>query len=291
MLEKVRKKKSWNRLVEFIKGYGADIFTQRFLNMSNLRAILHQGVDAWLERLPDHAPEVEQWQLFQDLGGRLNRREAIEHLTVVLEAIVENYDEYRDYNSTTTQSDRGEMLYSLLDFLRLRVSYDRVVWNLRPVIISHEILVQRGQNEAAQLWRRALNERISEEADRYQDRLAKLQEKYAMRLATVADQIGERFLGTMIVDRMRALVEPTMSQADPPAARRAFELLEEETTLLLRDPTGAGLDLPAWLVALDEQVDRVRQADPAATQSSRLDLICPPCALSLQEVQQQLDEW
>ena len=72
----------------------------------------------------------------------------------MLEAIVENYHEYRDYNSTTTQSDQGEMLYMLLDFLRLQSAYDRVAWNLKPVVISHEILVRCGRNEAAQLWRR-----------------------------------------------------------------------------------------------------------------------------------------
>ena len=44
--------------------------------------------------------------------------EAIDQLTLAIESVVENYREYRDYNSTTTQSDRGEMLFTLLDFLR-----------------------------------------------------------------------------------------------------------------------------------------------------------------------------
>jgi hypothetical protein len=29
------------------------------------------------------------------------------------------------------------MLYMLLDFLRLRCSYDRVAWNLKPVLVAH----------------------------------------------------------------------------------------------------------------------------------------------------------
>ena len=69
-----------------------------------------------------------------ELDDAISRREAVGHLTLILEAIVENYGEYRDYNSTTTQSDRGEMLYMLLDFLRLRTQYDRVCWHLKPVI-------------------------------------------------------------------------------------------------------------------------------------------------------------
>ena len=43
----------------------------------------------------------------------------------MLQALVEHYDEYRDYNTTTTQSDYGENIHILLDFLRLKVRYDR----------------------------------------------------------------------------------------------------------------------------------------------------------------------
>ena len=72
---------------------------------------------------------------------------------MIFEAIVENYTEYRDYNSTTTQSDRGDLLYTLFDFLRLRVQYDRMAWHLEPVLMAHEILVRRGRMQAAEMWR------------------------------------------------------------------------------------------------------------------------------------------
>ena len=83
------------------------------------------------------------------------------HLSLVIEAVVENYAEYRDYNATTTQSDRGELLYTLLDFLRVKVGYERIHWNLRPVMMAHEVLVRRGCHGAAELWRRAMAERTS----------------------------------------------------------------------------------------------------------------------------------
>ena len=51
VLERIADEKSWQALVAFIEHYGRDLFTQRFLNLGNLRAILHQGVDAWLARL------------------------------------------------------------------------------------------------------------------------------------------------------------------------------------------------------------------------------------------------
>ena len=56
-------------------------------------------------------------RLVAELDGRLPRTQARKQLSLVIEAMVENYAEYRDYNATTTQSDRGEMLYTLLDFL------------------------------------------------------------------------------------------------------------------------------------------------------------------------------
>jgi hypothetical protein len=291
VLEKVISRGPWERLVAFIRAYGADIFTQQFLHLGNLRAVLHQGVDTWLTQQEEHVPETSDWRMFQDLDGDLGREDAVEYLSVILEAVVENYAEYRDYNSTTTNSDRGDMLYSLLDFLRLRVSYDRVVWNLKPVVLAHEILVQRGHNEAAQLWRRALNERISEKADRFQQRLMEMQENYAMRLATVADRLGERFLRRMVIDRMRALVAPAMDRGDPAKADRAFEVLRDETALLMRDPTGAGLDLPSWLLALEEEVDIVRRQNHKTAQRSPLDAILPPVPLSLDEIRMELDEW
>ncbi len=61
-------------------------------------------------------------------ASMITEEAAVNLLSVVLEAVIDHNAEYRDYNSTTTQSDRGEMLYMLLDFLRLRVRYDRVCW-------------------------------------------------------------------------------------------------------------------------------------------------------------------
>ena len=95
----------------------------------------------------------------------------------------------------------------------------------------------------------------------------------------------------MVIDRMCVLVEPAMRRRDTQSAEHAFEILEEETELLMRDPTGAGFDLPAWLVALEEQVDRVRQAAPHTADRSQLDSILPPRPLSWEDIRRQLDDW
>jgi hypothetical protein len=298
VLERIADDKSWLALVGFIEVYGRDLFTQRFLNLGNLRAILHQGVDAWLARLEDEpeSRDDSQFKLLDDLGDKLARGDAVKHLSLVIEAIVENYAEYRDYNSTTTQSDRGDLLYTLLDFLRLRVHYDRVAWHLKPVLIAHSVLVRRGRSAAAETWRRALAERTGELADTLKSRCAELRKKYAMRLPTVTDRVAERFIRPLAIDRMRALVKPAMDevrqrpvQGDSPQS--AFDLLEQETQELTQEPTGVGLDVPAWLLSLEQEVD-VQLRDARFSErpdTSRLPL--PQAGLTAVEVTQQLTLW
>ena len=291
VLERVHDKASWKRLVDFIEHYGGELFTQRFLNLGNIRAILHQGVVNWLETLQEDASDDAPETLLEDLAGLLPRDEAAEQLSMVLESIVENYGEYRDYNSTTTQSDRGEMLYTLLDFLRLRTKYDRVCWNLKPVVLAHEILVRRGEDHAARVWRKALTDRISDEAEQYLAKLAELQKKYAMRMPTVADRLAERFIRPLAIDRIRALVAPAMEEARRGGNCPKFLLLELDTEHLTREPTGVGLDVPAWLVALEEEVDLVLRPVHERRREEDLAQIIPPVLLTLAQARRQLDQW
>lgn len=279
VLERLHDKESWRQVQAFIERYGDELFTQRFLNLANLRAILHQGTGRWLASVQEDPRDDPPQRLLDDLAqGRISQASAAESLALVLEAIVENYGEYRDYNSTTTQSDRGELLYMLLDFLRLRCRYDRVCWNMRPVVLAHEVLVRYGQEEAARIWRRALADRTQDEARHYLTKLAELQAKYAMRMPTVADRIAERFIRPLTIDRIRALIAPAMAEARRGGPTPQFDLLREETALLTREPTGVGLDLPAWLVALEEEVDEAlaaQQHGPAREDLAR----AVPCRL------------
>ena len=99
------------------------------MTFGNLRAIMHQGVDAFLAWLADKPDADDEFRLIADLDGPLPRDKAVVLLGIAIEAALDNYNEYMDYNSSTTQSDRGEMLYTLLDFLRLVAGYDRVAWH------------------------------------------------------------------------------------------------------------------------------------------------------------------
>ncbi len=256
-LELVTDTTKWNKLVDFIKTYGEPIFTQNYLQLSNVRAILHQGVGKWLERsLEGGDDQLEGTKLLEDLEtGKLKTNEAERWISLVYESILDHHAEYLDYNSTTTQSDRGDLVYMFLDFLRLRVRYERIAWNLKPVMWAHEVLVRCGLENAAMRWRRSLSDRIGAEAEVYVQKLRQLQNDYAMRMPTVADHILERFIQPMTIDRMRALVGPSMRDAELDQPSRSFELLDQEAELLTRHPTGVGIDVPAWLHSLEEEVE------------------------------------
>ena len=261
VMERANEEAFWNQIISFIKTYGDEIFTQHFLNVGNVRAILHQGVDSWLEMMEKDRAYESDFRLLDELDGKIARRDAVSILNLILEAVFENYSEYRDYNSTTTQSDRGDMLYTLLDFLRLRCRYDRICWNLKPVIQAHETLVRKGKHDSADLWRQALQEKISDEADLFLNQLAELQESYAMKMPTIADRLNERFVRPIAIDRICALVAPAVQLARQENDHSLFDQLEEEIAELTEEPSGVGLDVPTWLIALEEEVERVRSPE------------------------------
>jgi hypothetical protein len=256
VVERLAADAEWQEFVKFVERYGADLFTQKFLNLGSLRAILHQRTSVWLSNL-EQAAEESEIRLITELDQSIPREEATKWLTLAIEAIVENYREYRDYNTTTTHSDHGELLYTLIDFLRLRASYDRVAWNLRPVVMAHEILVRHDRPAAAELWQQALAERTAETADANLTRFEELCSQYGVRLPSIAERLGERFTRPLAIDRVRALVAPAIAPSDTDDGT-AFAALQEEIASLAQEPAGAGLDLPDWLAALEEEVSMVR---------------------------------
>ena len=291
-LEKAADKKRWEQLVEFIKRYGKDLFTPKFLNLGNLRAVLHQRVDVYLRRLEEDDYAESRPTLLDALDKDIQRHEAVELLTIVIETLIENYAEFKDYNSTTTQSDQGDLLYILLDFLRLRLGYERFAWNLRPVMMVHEVLVRRQKTATAELWRRAVTERTCEAADWNLKHLRDLTRLYGVRLPTISDRLGERFVRPLAVDRLRALIRPAIVELRNGDEHTAFSLLEQELREFTDNPCGSGLDVPAWLLALEDEARRVQaQVDRRAAIPPSLPERIPRVTLTWEEALQQLRAW
>ncbi|WP_425396142.1 hypothetical protein [Aeoliella sp.] len=289
VVEKLSNEKDWKRFVDFVERYGRDLFTQRFLSLGNLRSILHQGVGVWLSN-QEMDPGDDPLPLIEELGGRIEREDAVEMLTIAIDSVVENFREYRDYNATTTQSDHGELFYMFVDFLRLRASYDRSAWNMKPVFLAHEILIRQGREAAADMWRRAIAARTSERADHYLKAFSQMSELYGMRLPTIAERLGERFIRSLTVDRLRALAAPAIEAIDAEREDGSFEALESEITSLIAEPCGAGLDVPDWVAALEDEVTTIRRTrrhhPPEDSLLARIDQV----SLKWEDLRKQLGE-
>ena len=76
VLETVSQPQQWRQLKEFIERYGGDLFTQRFMNMANLRGILQQGVPEYLKAMRDEPDADEQFRLLAELDDALAAEEA-----------------------------------------------------------------------------------------------------------------------------------------------------------------------------------------------------------------------
>ncbi len=290
-LESISSEDEWNRLRAFIQRYGGDLFHARFMTLANLRGVLHRGVDSYLEYLREEADPLRPVRLIAELDRVLPRADAVRRLELVLRVVVENYEEYKDYNATTSQSDYGENLHVLLDFLRLKVLYERKAWEFKPLVLVHEVLARRGRRTAAVLWERSLTRITGELARQFLSQLADLERARGVRLNTVGDRLQERFIKPLALDRLRALVEPAIQEGQQLGAAPSFLRLQDELQAYTATPTGVGLDVPAWLRSLEAEVHRV-----LATRSTLAVLAegfsrVERRQLSLDELKRQLEDW
>jgi hypothetical protein len=291
-LEVLLSEEEWWATRNFIRCYGGDLFTVRFLTPGNMRGVLHRGVGAYLDYLRDQAePNGPPVRLVAEIGQEITREDAEQQLRIILLALVENYEEFKDYSATAASSDYGENLYMLLDFLRLKSSYDRHAWHLRPLAMAHEVLVRRGRLDAARIWQKKYALSARKPAVRHLQELARLEQLYGIRLRTVADHLQEQFVKPLALDRLCALVEPAVREARDRQAGPSFARIQEALAPFEEQTTGVGLDVPHWLRRLQAEVQRVRAArTPVAELAENLFRV-PRRALSFEELQRQLPPW
>ncbi len=186
------------------------------MTLANLRGILHRGVGAYLDYLATTPTRCTPIRLSTTSTSR-SAGTACAWLQCILQAVVENYEEYKDYNTTTAQSDYGENLHLLLDFLRLKASYERHAWQCRSLWVVHAVLARQGKKAAAQLWQDAFTQLVREHAERHLQELARLESAHGARLRTIRDRLEERFARPLAVERLCARSAPSCRR--PPKAK------------------------------------------------------------------------
>ncbi len=219
------------------------------------------------------------------------REQAVKCLKRVLRAVLENFEEYNDYKITTPQSDYGQNLHLLLDFLRIKASYERHAWQFRPLLLVHEVLARGHCGAGAVLWQEAFAHLTQKLAEQHLQELARLEQTNGFRLRTVSDRLEERFVRPMAIDRLCVLVGPTMEEARKAESGQALARFLDELKTHSATPAAVGLGMPVWLQRVQREVHRIRAERTAITGLRRRRLPVPRASLSYAEVRRQLDEW
>jgi hypothetical protein len=291
VLESVTDEDDWAPVRSFVEKYGSDLFTVPFLGLSNMRGILARGVAAWLDHEAERDDTEKRPRLVDDWAKhKLDRNRMGRSADIVLQALVEHYDEYRDYNTTTTQSDYGENIYILLDFLRIKVRYDRYAWRMRPLALAHEVLCKRGHDALAARWREFIADRTAGLAEDLIDRLGALETRYGMKLRSVRDRVEERFLFPLEIDQATARVAPAEEavRAEQPEGNPAFARLVAAVEPLAANVSGVGLDVPVWVRRLEDALRNAKTHGAFVDAGERVRLAA---GLDFEELRRQLADW
>lgn len=292
-VETLKMESVWDETTQFVKTYGADILNARVLTLGNVRAILHSGVSRFLEYLEQNEDPLRPVRLLDDIrSGKVDRDEAAEQLHLIYQVVVEKFDRFLEYNTTTTQSDYGEQFFSLLDFLRLETAYDRDAWNLLPVAVAHEVLARQGKPEAAVIWEDVFAVKTEEMADSHLEGLESLQKKYGMKLPSITNHLQERFVKPLAVNHMLARIRPACEDADRSRENSpSFQALQLAVEEYLKTATGSGLEVPSWLKTLEDELNRVHESGDQPSPDAEPTLRLPTPSITLKDIRQQLKSW
>lgn len=257
---------------EFIETYGDDLFHTRMLTLGNARAIVHHGADSLLNELEQSLALTQPVRILDDIhAGRFDREEATAIMEFVYESVVDNFDRFLEYNTTTTHSDYGHRLYCLLDFLRLESLYDRFSWNHIPHQVAHEAATRIDNTEIAEELEAHLADMTRGVAESLVEELQDLEKDYGVQLPSLHDRIHERIVGSLKVNSMTnrvrrcSLRTPQNSQQD---AEEQFAILRQEIAEFMEPRLGSGIEPPDWMQRLGREFERVSELHAGATPES-----------------------
>ncbi len=259
----------------FIEGYGEELFHTRMLTLGNARAILHHGAESLFNELRETIGLTQNVRILDDLDNDLIDLEDAEELAeFVYECVVDNFDRFLEYNTTTTYSDYGNRLYCLLDFLRVESLYDRFEWNSVPWQVVHEILVRRGERDVAQAVQDDLAGDTRQVCESFVQELSELETGYGVRLPALHDHIHERIVGALRQNQMAALVSRSIHSPSGTGAeesRASFQALRAEISSFMATRIGSGIEPPDWMQRLTAELDRVQEGRPGGLTESLME--------------------
>ena len=291
-VESMKRDIIWDEVREFITKYGAELFHAKMLTLGNVRAILHNGIPWFLNFLAESQDPLRPSPLLDALdNGRIETDHVVHVLELIYTTVVDKFDRFLEYNTTTTQSDYGEKFFYLLDFLRVEADYDRDAWNFTPLNLVHQVLCQWNLSEAVAAWERGFEKRARESAAGHLRHLHAAERKYGMRLPAVSDRLNEHFTKPLAVNRMLALLPQVVADAQAQKAESpSFDNLRREIDGYLSDSIGSGIELPAWMQNLEKEVLRLNFPS-SGNSPAEAEFNVTPRIVSFEDVSKQLDSW
>ena len=292
-VEILNDEKTWEEVVNFIKNYGQDFFHARMLMLGNIRGILQLGVEKYLQYYLENQDNYNPSRLAEDLQqGKIDMAHAAAVLETIYNGVIDKFDRFLEYNSTTTESDYGEKFYCLLEFLKVEADYERDEWNLFPLKLAHEILVSHGRDEAAQAWQQVLTLRTTRQADEHLNRLKALEVQYGLRLPALSDHIHERFVKPLAVSRMKTHLRQSYNDAHSGHTESAaFEKLQREIEDYSGSLLGSGIQAPEWIRYLEQEIDRLENHAGQNQDKDSEPLLTFHEKTSVREIRRQLKIW
>jgi hypothetical protein len=250
---------------EFITLFGEDLFPTRLLTLGNIRAILHHGVGVLFAELEEMARTQPVTLLDHIEAGMVVQDDAEDVTEFVLECLVDNFDRFMEYNTTTTYSDYGSRLYCLLDFLRLESLYDRFEWNHVPWQLVHEVLVRQSDESVAAALKDWIERKTASEAREIVDRLTILEKEYGVKLPALHDHIHERIVGVLEQNAIAAMVSracPADLKGNSEQAEACFKTLRVRIANYMKTRSGSGIEPPEWMQRLVSELDQIQDRQP-----------------------------
>ncbi len=292
-VEEMSETSVWKRVRSFIEAYGADLFHAKVLTLGNIRTILDAGIEDFLDYLDESRDPIHPVKLIDDLeAGAIDSEKAMTYLELIYETIVDKFDRYVEYNTTTTHSDYGEKFYCLLDFLRAESAYERDAWNLSPISLCHELFSECGRPAAAQAWEQDFRARSGSVANKHLIRLRSLEKKYGMRLPSISDRLSERFVKPLAVHRMRALLPQALRDARLGRdSSPAFDALRAEIDEYLQTTNGSGIEVPAWLRTLERDLLHLMDESSSVLETLEAPRLQAATLLTWNRLQLELQRW
>jgi hypothetical protein len=256
---------------DFITAYGDELFHTRMLTLGNIRTILHHGVETLFAELAE-ASATQPYMLIDHLeSGVISQDEAEDVTEFVLECLVDNFERFMEYNTTTTYSDYGSRLYCFLDFLRVELLYHRFEWLHAPWQLVHEVLCRHSETKVAEAVRDVLQMKTADEAQGIVNALLELEKKYGVKLPAMHDHINERIVGGMEQSAIAAMISKAcQSEAGgghSSEAAACFQSLRVRIANYMKTRSGSGIEAPVWMQRLGTELDQIQDREPGSLNS------------------------